>query len=441
MQNSLKYDKMYQEVGIMSKKSKVLGELANIFESENIDELEFEEIMGDAEFVYDFKSEMEYVTDKREQGYVLHSLEGIILTVIFGIFAKCNTIVEVCLFMDKHYDWLEKHIGYENGKPSKSAITRVLAFVNPKEIEKVCTTLLEKFLKKNKNIYMNKRIEIEDIKSMDGKTANCSDRIKSKDGKISKMNAMSIYSLKNEYCEATEFIDKKTNEIPTGIELLKRVNIKKCLITFDAMNTQAKTIEYIVDNKGYYVAPVKGNQKNLEECIKDYFEDKELNKKGKKENYIKIIEKAHGTAETRECIFVNDVDWIAYKSDWKGLKAIGIITRTYEENGKEKKDTRYYITNIGAENIELLYSAIRGEWKIENQLHYYLDMVFEEDKSKAFVQNVQKNLNIIRKFCLAILKMFKEKRKLSMNALRFCINMDFENEIDNILKELYGNLK
>ena len=88
---------------------------------------------------------------------------------------------------------------------------------------------------------------------------------------------------------------------------------------------------------------------------------------------------------------------------------------------------------------ELLYSAIRGEWKIENHLHYYLDMVFEEDKNRAFVNNIQKNLNIIRKFCLAILKVIKEKRKMSMNSLRFCISMDFENEISSILKELYSD--
>ena len=204
------------------------------------------------------------------------------------------------------------------------------------------------------------------------------------------------------------------------------------------MSTQIKTIDYIATNGAYYVAPVKGNQKGLEENIKDYFEDEELRKKAKKGNYLQIIEKAHGTAETRECIFVNDVDWIAFKDDWKGLKSIGIMIRTYEKEGKEVQDIRYYISNIAAENIQLLYSAIRGEWKIENQLHYYLDMAFEEDKSKSFIENSQKNLNIIRKFCLGILKLFKEKRKLSMNSLRFCISMDFENEITQIIEELYN---
>ncbi|MEG2610524.1 MAG: hypothetical protein RSA91_07705 [Bacilli bacterium] len=66
-------------------------------------------------------------------------------------------------------------------------------------------------------------------------------------------------------------------------------------------------------------------------------------------------------------------------------------------------------------------------------------MVFKEDKNKTFLENSQKNLNIIRKFCLAILKMFKEKRKLSMNSIRFCISLDFEKEIDSIIKDLYSN--
>ena len=53
------------------------------------------------------------------------------------------------------------------------------------------------------------------------------------------------------------------------------------------------------------------------------------------------------------CIFVNDIDWIAFKDDWKGLKSIGIMIRTYENECKEVKDIRYYISNIGAENIRL----------------------------------------------------------------------------------------
>ena len=105
-----------------------------------------------------------------------------------------------------------------------------------------------------------------------------------------------------------------------------------------------------------------------------------------------------------------------------------------DKSGKETFDIRYYISNIDANKIQLLSNAIRGEWKIENGLHLYLDIVFLEDKNKCFLGNSQKNLNLIRKFVLALLKRYKTTSKLSMNSIRFNISMDFENEIDNILK-------
>ena len=63
-------------------------------------------------------------------------------------------------------------------------------------------------------------------------------------------------------------------------------------------------------------------------------------------------------------------------------------------------------------------------------------MVFLEDKNKCFLENSQKNLNLIRKFVLALLKRYKIKTKLSMNSIRFNISMDFENEVDKIMKEI-----
>lgn len=60
-------------------------------------------------------------------------------------------------------------------------------------------------------------------------------------------------------------------------------------------------------------------------------------------------------------------------------------------------------------------------------------MVFKEDSNTSFVKNTQKNLNIIRKFALALLKNYKEKTKLSMNSIRFLINTNFEQEISKIL--------
>ena len=423
----------------MAKVSKELKNILDMFdEEERLEDDEIETLNIDAKFINNLKENSIYILDERIEGSVLHSLESIILTVIFAIISKCNTFREIDFFMKKHYEWLDKHIKYENGLPSISTIQRTIGFINPKELEEVLVETFKNFLRVNKPLYKDGAFEINDIKTMDGKTANSFDRKTSKNGEIKKMNAMSVYSVKNNYCEATEFISDKTNEIPTGPILLERIQLKDSIVVFDALSTQTDTINYIKGKFGHYVAPVKGNQETLEEQIREYFEDEELYEKAKNENYHKVIEKAHGTCEIREYIFTNDVDWLYKKETWVGLKAIGIAKRTYEKNGKEITDIRYYITDLDAKRVKLISTAIREEWAIENKLHWYLDMVFLEDDSKSFLDNTQKNLNIIRKFCLGILKLFKEQSNLSMNLIRFLISMDFENEIEKVINTLYN---
>ena len=334
------------------------------------------------ELLVSLKEEATYITDNRLPEYTYHSLEDILLIVIFGIMANCNTFMEIYLFMQKRIEWLKKYITFDFGIPSISTIKRVIGMINPKELEEILNNSLKKYLYKEINYYKDDEIVIKDLKTMDGKTANSSDRKSSKQGEIKKMNAMSIFSVTQNVCEAT------------GIELLKRVNIEDCIIVFEAMSTQKDTISYIKEKGGYYVAPVKGNQSTLKENISLYFENETNCKKINNQNYIKKTEKAHGNAEKREYLFSEDKDWLYNKQEWAGLRSIGYAKRTYtDKHGKEITDTRYYITNLPANKINVLSNAIRGEWQIENGLHLYLDMVFNEDKNKCFLENSQKNFN------------------------------------------------
>ncbi len=423
----------------MARKSKELEKIISLFEEDElIDEKEIENINVNAEFINNIKDNAIYIVDERQIETVIHNIEQILLSVIFAILAKCNTFVEIHIFMVTHYNWLNKYINYENGLPSLSTIKRVIGFIDPKQLEEVCVNVFRSFLKNNEPLFRDRFFVIEDIKTMDGKTANSSDRTSSKNGEIAKMNAMSVYSVKNDYTEATEFIDKKTNEIPTGTILLDRINIKDSIVVFDALNTQRETIEYIVQKGGHYVAPVKGNQETLENQIKEYFDDEKLYNQAKKDNYYVVKEKVHGTLEKREYIFVNDIDWLYKKDEWKNLKSIGIAKRTYEDkNGQTITDIRYYISDLNAERIELLSMAIIKEWSIENKLHWYLDMVFMEDDSKSFLNYSQKNLNIIRKFCLGLLKKYKGETKYSLNSIRHILSNDFEGFIDKVIATLY----
>lgn len=181
------------------------------------------------------------------------------------------------MFSVQHEIWLKNFLKLPYGLPSISTIRRIMAMVEPRELETICVEFIYDITSD-----IEKKIHIEnkrDIISLDGKEINSSGRNNSINGKIENIWAMSAYSSKYEMTLATEFIEDKSNEILTGPKLLSRLNLENTIITFDALNTQEKTIEYIVKNKGDYVAPVKSNQGTLYEDIASYFDIDELKNK------------------------------------------------------------------------------------------------------------------------------------------------------------------
>ena len=300
----------------MSKISKELIEFKKLLEEDEIETYKNETIEElNLDFLIDYVYENEYILeDNRHYGYTLHSLESILLIVIFAMLSNCNTYKEIELFIRVHYEWLIKKLKLDFGIPSISTIRRVISMIKPKELENLCNEIFFEYVREKDDIYDDENLRIVDIYSLDGKTANGSE-VNTTKGLIKKINAMSAYSVKYNKTLATEFIDAKTNEIPTCPKLLSRVNIKDVVITFDALNTQEKTLKFINDNKGHYVVPIKDNHKDFAEELKVYFNDLDfLNKSSK---YTKT-EKSHNQIERREYYFTNDINWINNKEKWNG---------------------------------------------------------------------------------------------------------------------------
>ncbi|MFR3666053.1 MAG: hypothetical protein ACLTXB_18080 [Flintibacter sp.] len=65
------------------------------------------------------------------------------------------------------------------------------------------------------------------------------------------------------------------------------------------------------------------------------------------------------------------------------------------------------------EDIELFSRAVRGHWSVES-MHWQLDVTFKEDANTTLDKQAAENLNIIRKWCLSILKMVEIFRPPSL---------------------------
>ena len=370
--------------------------------------------------------------DNREQYKVKHKMEDIVMITFLALMSNANEWTEIYNFAIHHEKWLKKFLKLKNGIPSHDTIQRVISILNPQELYNDCL----KYIIKKIDDLTSKEENEKDVLSMDGKTSNGSSRSKLTTEEIKPVNTMSIYSHNYGISLVQDYIDEKSNEIPMGPELIKKLKLNNCILTADALNTQKDTVEAIIKAKGNYVLALKKNQKRFYEDVKDYFEDK-VNIK-KIEDYFEETEKSHSKIITRKYYMTNDIKWLHGHKKWKNLKSIGVEFKTIEniQNGEITKENRYFIISF-ENNIHDFSDAVRKHWGVENNLHAPLDIIFLEDKNKTLEKNGAKNLGILRRIVLNILKFIQcYYNKMSLKLIRFDISMDVETGLEKVFKIL-----
>ena len=408
----------------MAKKSKKLEEIRELVDGLNID---YESI--DLSVLNNFITITKKLNDTREQYKIKHNMSDIVIITLLGLLANANTWSEIHCFAQAHEKWLKSFLELPSGIPSHDTIQRVIAIINP-------TTLYTSTVKYLINLIDNlaPKSQEKDVKSMDGKTINGSSRSEQTTDKKNPTNVMSIYSHDYGMSIIQDFIKDKSNEIPMGPELIKQLNLSDSIITADALNTQKETVKAIIKAKGEYVLALKANQGTMYQEVSDYFHDNDLLKDLE---YYSETEKSHSKFIKREYYITNDIKWITNYKEWKNIKSIGYEKKTIESINNDKKtiEERFFI--ISFENdIKIFADAVRKHWGVENNLHAPLDIVFKEDNNTTLEKNGARNLSILKRIALNIIKLVQCFYNISLKLIRYKISMNTEEELEKIFKTI-----
>lgn len=370
--------------------------------------------------------------DTRMQGKVKHLMSDIIMITFLAILARCDGWDEIAMFAKSKEKWLKQFLELPNGIPSHDTMQRVISLLNPETLYSSCIKFLIEKIDK-----LTSKERTKDVLSMDGKVSKGSSRNKETTEEIKAINTMSIYSHNYGVSLVQDYIEDKSNEIPMGPELIKKLNLTNCILTADALNTQKETVKAIVEAKGDYVLALKKNQKTFYEDVKDYLDDEEILKEIEKENYSEDKEKSHSKIITRKYYMTDKIKWLNGKEKWEKLKSIGVEIKISEsiKTGEITEERRYFIISF-KDDIHSYADAVRKHWGVENNLHAPLDIVFKEDANRTLEKNGAKNLGILKRICLAILKFVQTYYNMSLNKIRFLLSLDFETEIEKIFKLL-----
>lgn len=372
------------------------------------------------------------IDDSRIQAMIDYPLEEIILIAFLAVLGNASTWTDMERFGKKKQRWLKKFLRLKNGIPSHDTFRRVFSLIDTAQLQKAVVAFLMDNLYAIKKALGVKEDGHRQI-CVDGKEQRGTGRNYDSDDKIRNLQTLHIYDASNEICLYSEAIDEKTNEIPVAQKALKNMDLKGCIVTFDALHTQKDTIAIIRDRKGDYVGGLKGNQSGLLEEAAAYFSEKELRDYYKdRGDFYETTEKAHGKYERRSYYLVRPTKRKIIK-EWKGLKAfICFIKTTEDKKGNKKHEVRYYIAST--DDIELCALAIRGHWCVENNLHWHLDYSLGEDDNTTMDKTAFNNYSLINKMVLSLCKLAKPVTgSPSVRTLRKEFGWEFEDSLSILL--------
>jgi predicted transposase YbfD/YdcC len=339
----------------------------------------------------------EVETIKEYHGYFCSVGEALTI-VILGTFCGLRNMNQIHQWAtnDRIFEFLGKYFAIKR-IPSYYWLLCLLKMIKPKSLNQCFIKWAQSFLpERTKGLTL----------SFDGKTIRSTGKM---DKYASPLHIVSAHIAELGITLGQQTVEGKSNEIPAVRNLIDLLNIEGCIVVADALNCQKETAQAIIDGKADYLLNVKDNQQTLKEAIEDYVQDDVL-RKGM--DTFTTDEKNRGRIERRTAFSTCDISWVG-KEGWTNLACIGAVNRQFTTKKGATNEWHYYISSRKLTAEELLKHA-RLEWSVET-MHWLLDVHFGEDFCRVEDENVQQNLNIVRKIALNSVKSYKEKQVL--NAL------------------------
>ena len=290
------------------------------------------------------------ITDPRQAGKVEHDLVELLVVAVNAVLVGADTFVEIELWAKEKLDWLRGYLKLENGIPSHDTFGRLFGVISPDEFEAAFRRWVGAILP---------TMGADAVVAIDGKTS----RRSSNKVDATPLHLVSAFAAGVGLVLGQRATAEKSNEKTAIPELLAMLALEGCIVTIDAMGTQANIAQAIRDRGADYVLAVKDNQKNLSQAVVEFFDTAEAF------DYHNVVvqksvsvEKNHGRIETRRAALVSDVSWMdkPMREHWQKLAAVGMIEFVQEMKDKVSVERRYFIMSAGVKTVAQFARAARA---------------------------------------------------------------------------------
>jgi predicted transposase YbfD/YdcC len=333
---------------------------------------------------------------RRRRKRIRHPLLNLVVIALCGTIAGADGWEDIAIFADERREWLARFLDLSKGLPSHDTLGRVFAALDPIAFQKCLVAWIDGLHRATKG----------QVIAIDGKAAK---EAMIRAGDQGPLMLVSAWATENRVLLGQVTGPEGSGECAALPKLLELLDLNGAIVTLDALGCQRGLVRQIVDQGGDYLISVKGNQDRLYKAVQRAFDDA-LEAEGGDGETIKT-QRTRDTSHGRDDVRVIAVLEVPKDSpdqeqfdQWSGLQTLVMATREGEDStGTRYLGVRYFISSLPAK-AKRLADVVRSHWRIENELHWVLDVEFGEDRSRARQKNSQANLGALRRTALSLLK-------------------------------------
>ena len=338
-----------------------------------------------------------------------HDLVELLVIALCTLLCRGESFYDMEEFARVRLTWLRTFLTLRGGVPSHDTFNRVFQALDPKKF----ADCLSRWTQRVRTVLGG------EVVALDGKSL----RRALQAGEDMRV-IVSAWATESGLLLGQRKTRAKSNEITVVPELLRALELAGCIITADALHCQKNIAKEIIEADADYVLALKGNQPAAYGEIKTFLDDA-VTRRDPALAFLETTDKGHGRVEVRRYWQTEQIAWFADREKWEGLRSVAVVESVRTVKSQPSVERRYYLSSLPVD-VAKLARAVRGHWKIENQLHWVLDVVFGEDHSRARTGHAAENLAATRRVAINLLRQDKEnQRSLKSQRLRATLDPEY----------------
>jgi predicted transposase YbfD/YdcC len=330
-------------------------------------------------------------------GNARHNLLEVLFVALAAVLCGAKSCADMADFGEAKEGLLRQVLRLEHGIPSHDTFSRIFRLLDPEQFEAAFRRFMAAFAKTSR---------LEGVVAIDGKALRGAFE---RGARTTPLHLVNVWSAEQRMALAQRKAPGR-NEVAAALEVIKLLSLRGCIVTADALHCNRAMAQAVLDRGGEYVLALKGNQGAI---LADA--ERLIAAAPAADEIAPQAETGHDRFERRRAVVVPAAT-LAKDHEFPGVRAVAQV-QLLRRGKQDEIIVRHFLLSRPLSAAKLL-DVVRTHWSIENQLHWVLDVVFDEDRARNRKDHGPENIALLRKLALNLLRANPDKASLRRKVKR-----------------------